>query len=175
MNKYRTAVHGFTLIEFIAGIVILGIIVANVFPRFAAVSDTAHDAITTAVMASLVSGHSSMRMSWLLAGQPGAGSTTLQNVVVDGITVRYRDGHPNTTTNSAHIPVGTPNRNTAQARLFFLFPRSPPQPNLDQTSTETGWVMLGTNAACAPVDVSGTNPRRCREYRVDGTRYARIT
>jgi len=166
---------GFTVLELVTSLILVSLLSAVVLPRFLAVSDAAHDAVVDGVYGALVAGHASLALPWYLAGMPGAGSTALQNVQVGTIVVRYRNGQPQTTTNSNHIPVGTPNRATAQARLFFLFLDPVPAPIIATTSTDTGWVMLGTNAACAPVAQVGANPRYCWEYRVKGIRHARIS
>lgn len=177
MNRMQTrrAGAGFTVIEVVTSLILVSLLSAVVLPRFLSVSEAAHDGVVDGVYAALVAGHAGLALPWYLAGMPGAGSTTLQNVQVGAIVVRYRNGQPQTTTNSSHIPVGTPNRGSAQARLFFLFLNPVPGPIIETTSTETGWVMLGANANCAPVAQVGANPRHCWEYRVKGVRHARIS
>jgi len=156
-------------------LLVFSILVTVILPRFFGMSDEAHDALVDGVFGAMVTGHAQLSVPWRMAGQPGAGSTTLQNVPVDNITVRYRNGQPQTTVNSNHIPTTVPNRNTAQARLFYLFLNPVPTPVIAATSTATGWVMLGTNAACAATAQVGANPRYCWEYRVNGIRHARIS
>lgn len=167
--------RGFTLIELVCSILIIGILCGGLLPRFVDLNEDAHSAVVDGVLAALISGHQQTVFNWQLAGAPGKGSNTLTNVPMDTITVRYRNGNPNTTTNSNHIPVGTPDRNTAQARLFFLFLNPVPQPFIALAEVGSGWSIIGTNAVCAPAAQVGANPRHCWEYRVNGNRFARIT
>ncbi len=149
--------------------IILSIISIVLLPRFIDISDSARDALVTGTKGALSSGMRHHRAYWVASGAPGIGTGSPVNIDVGGIVVRFRNGYPVNTQNSNHVPPGTPNRNAASTRLFFLFLQPSPTPVIPRRSGDTGWVMLA-NRDCRAVP-----RRRCWEYRVDGGRYARIT
>ncbi len=165
----RRRQSAFTLVELVVTITILGILSFTALSRFVDVHDAAHTAVTDGVVASLRTGASLYRSYWFSQGSPGKGDTNRVNLIVDGISVRYRNGKVVNVNTSSHVPVGTPNRTSMSAKIFFLFLAVTPSPIIARTSSGTGWVMLA-NGQCAPV----TRPR-CWEYRVNGNREARIT
>ncbi len=159
----------FTLIEALVVIVVIAVIATVATNRYINVSNDARNALVASVAASLEHGVRQYRTYWITRNSIGAGNTSRVDLVVDGISVRYRNGYVVNVNTSAHVPAGTPNRNAANTRIFHLFLITPPQPIIPRNSTETGWVMLA-NGDCAAV----TRPR-CWEYRVNGSRFARIT
>lgn len=159
----------FTLIELVVIVTILGILSFTALSRFVNIQDAAHSAVADGVVAGLRSGASLYRSHWFSQGSPGKGNDDRVDLVVNGISVRYRNGHVVNVNTSNHVPVGTPNRNSANTKIFFLFLATTPDPIIARNSSGTGWVML-PNGQCAPV----TRPR-CWEYRVNGNRAARIT
>lgn len=163
--------QGFTLVELIAVIVIVGVIAALAVPRFVNLSEEAQLAHVSGVLAALRSGEAQVMAQYRVQGSPGDGVNTNTTVLVDGIPVRFNNGQIRTTLNSTHVPTVPQNRNAAYTRLFFLFLRAAPSDIVSRTSTDNGWAMLGNNASCA----AGANPRRCWEYRSAGARVARIT
>ncbi len=64
MNKYR----GFTLIELVVVIAILAILAAFALPRFAELSDTAHEASVESTGGSFVAAVNLVRAQWLANG-----------------------------------------------------------------------------------------------------------
>ena len=60
---------GFTLIELVVVIVILGILAATALPRFINVSQDAHDAVAKTLFASFKSGVSLYHSCWLASGE----------------------------------------------------------------------------------------------------------
>jgi type II secretory pathway pseudopilin PulG len=159
----------FTLIELVVIVTILGILSFTALSRFINVRDAAHSAVADGVVAGLRSGASLYRSHWFSQGSPGKGNTDRVDLVVDGISVRYRNGQVVNVNTSNHVPVGTPNRTSANTKIFHLFLATTPDPIIARNSAGTGWVMLA-NGQCAAV----TRPR-CWEYRVNGNREARLT
>lgn len=63
---------GFTIIELVVVILLLGILAATALPRFMDVTDEAHDAVVRGVQGSLNSGAAMFRATWVATGQPSA-------------------------------------------------------------------------------------------------------
>ena len=163
----RRRQSGFTLIELVVTVTILGILGFTALSRFVNVHDAAHKAVVDGVAASLRTGASFYRSYWFTQGSPPGNKVDL---VVDGISVQYRDGQVTKVNTKDHVPVGTPDRNSASAKIFFLFLAITPSPIIPDGSSGTGWVMVTKKKDCAEVD----RPI-CWEYRVNGNRAARIT
>jgi MSHA pilin protein MshA len=78
---------GFTLIELIVVIVILGILAATAIPKFADLGADARMAKMQAARAAIQSASAMYHGRWLAAGSPATGTTTFDsNVIVDNAT-----------------------------------------------------------------------------------------
>ncbi|GAB5499201.1 MAG: hypothetical protein PsegKO_15120 [Pseudohongiellaceae bacterium] len=66
----KSAQAGFTIIELIVVILLLGILTATALPRFLDVTDEAHDAVVSAVQGGLATGMALFRAQWVAEGEP---------------------------------------------------------------------------------------------------------
>jgi MSHA pilin protein MshB len=62
--------NGFTIIELVVVILLLGILTATALPRFMDVADEAHDAVVDGVLGGLATGSALFRAQWMATGQP---------------------------------------------------------------------------------------------------------
>ena len=80
---------GFTLIELVVVITILGILAAFAVPRFASLEGQARLASTQALAGSIRSGASLAHALWLAEGDPGS-----NNVTMEGQAIAMNFGYP---------------------------------------------------------------------------------
>lgn len=71
--------QGFTIIELIVVILLLGILTATALPRFLDVTDEAHQAVQDAVIGGLATGNALFRAQWIAEGQPADTAITAFN------------------------------------------------------------------------------------------------
>jgi len=69
MNATRKQA-GFTIIELVVVILLLGILTATALPRFMDVTDEAHDAVVDALEGGIATGNALFRAQWVAEGQP---------------------------------------------------------------------------------------------------------
>jgi MSHA pilin protein MshA len=89
---------GFTLIELVVVITILGILAAFAVPRFASLEGQARLAATQALAGSVRSGASLAHALWLAQGNPASTSVTME-----GTAITMANGYPDDATIAATI------------------------------------------------------------------------
>lgn len=94
---------GFTIIELVVVILLLGILAATALPRFMDVTDEAHDAVVEGVVSGLNTGAALFRATWVATGQP-------TDEAVD-----YPDDNGALFANTAGYPIGNAATITASA------------------------------------------------------------
>ena len=97
MNR-KVEQGGFTLIELVVVITILGILAAFAVPRFASLEGQARLAATQALAGSVRSGASLAHALWLAQGNPASTSVTME-----GTAITMANGYPDDATIAATI------------------------------------------------------------------------
>lgn len=87
MNK---AVRGFTVMELVVVITIIGILAAYAFPRFVMLETEARKALVTSLGGSIHSAAQQAHFLWILQGKPGT-------IDMEGQTITMLNGYPNDT------------------------------------------------------------------------------
>jgi MSHA pilin protein MshA len=87
----RSSVRGFTLIELVVVITILGILAAFAVPRFVALQNRARESAIESLQGAVRSASSLTHSMWLVSGQPAT-------VPMEGASITMANGYPDLTT-----------------------------------------------------------------------------
>jgi MSHA pilin protein MshA len=141
---------GFTLIELVVVITILGILAAFAVPRFASLEGQAREAATQALAGSVRSGASLAHALWLAQGDPASVAVTME-----GAPITILNGYPNAATIDDTLVEYTGFGLTAGATTVFtkLTPGNPGTPIANCTVTYTPAAANG--APGVATDLSG--------------------
>lgn len=99
---------GFTLIELVVVIVILGLLAATALPRFINVSDEAREASINGVAGGLRSAASLARAQYIVNGSNGATTITMEGQSVNVLTGSTVGGRPTQATTGIDVAMSPP-------------------------------------------------------------------
>lgn len=163
MNQTR----GFTIIELVVVIVVIGILAAVALPRFLGLQDKAHDAVVEGTQTALASGVVMAKSLWLTYGQ----ETALNDI--DGIDLDA---------NIKGYPIGTSNTATGDGKLnavgdcVEVFNKLLSTQSVTAKATpsdsdsEEFEAKLCSGTTCSSVDATWTETEACLfTYRPDST------
>ncbi|MFK3737998.1 type II secretion system protein [Massilia sp. TN1-12] len=147
-NLKPSAQGGFTLIELIVVIVILGILAATAMPKFMNLSGEARYASLKAAKASLISTSTMAHSKWLV--------NPTNTITVEGVTITMENGYPNSATIAAAAGLDANDyKQTINGRNITVSP-------VGANAATCSVVYDNTGAATGPIiTVNGTSGDNC--------------
>lgn len=144
-------VTGFTLVELVVVIVVLGLLAVAALPRFIDVTDNAKEASIEAVAGGYATAVLSARAQWEGNGRTVAGSQDRPQVDYDGQSFwltesdgTYRDGYPYELEDNSANGIAAPTFNPARCvRLMENLLQNPPSVAINDTDSPKYVAALG--------------------------------
>jgi len=87
MRRCSKAAEGFTVIEFVMILIMLSVLSAYAFPRFAKMSNQAESSLIEEALSSVRASAGTAHAHWLAAGKPN-------HITIDGLKVATQNGYP---------------------------------------------------------------------------------
>lgn len=157
MNKQK----GFTIIELVVVILLLGILTATALPRFMNVENQAHDAVVTAVLGGMTTSSSLFRAQWYAEGQP--------NTVVDYDNMRASaNGYAMGNVTATPLNSLTSSINCLQIYESFLQPVGRPTITTRVAADAALTTITGTTDFVAYLDTTDSDTKKVCYYAYTG-------
>lgn len=146
--KKRNNQKGFTIIELVVVILLLGILTATALPRFMDVTDDAHAAVVSAVVGGLGTGTALYKAQWYANNQP----TTVTEF--NGITAHPVSGYPVGTKTGGLSTLRSVGTTAHCVEIFQNVLQSGGQPTISGAKTASATTI---GAGAGTFTVTGTN------------------
>ncbi len=139
MKKQQT---GFTLIELVMVIVILGILSAFALPRFANLSTDANTAVVEAGVGAAKSGAAIAHSAWLAGGSSGS------TVTLEGVSIALTDGYPTNASAGIGLAAGLNDDFTLNASGAWQITGGAATCNFTYSAASTGVTVTASTGGC---------------------------